>query len=282
MARNSKSGFAGPLRWGVAAAGVALIAAGCSSAPAPEGSANAAAVVDQAVSGSVDQWQAAVCRDDTDADSGTHHTVNGSTCVPQDGDGVVNFDHFESGASMDSVLSWTPSPFVAKTVVDGKPMAIWTPSGEAADLEPLKGFGFQVASYQSAALSKPAGDLPAAGTAGDAVSLPPNQYGYVVVQSAAGDTQCIVETTFVGCETEGTNWQPHADGSGPYHGVRINPDGTGSWVDGNLGAAAPTTLTGATYRAQGWTIGVTPAGMRFTNDQTGHGAVVAIGGVQPF
>lgn len=262
--------------------GAALAAAGCSSAPAPGGSANAAAVTEPPVSGSVDQWQAAVCRDDTDTDSGTRHTVEGSTWVPQDGDGVVNFDHFESAASMDSVLSWSPSPYVAKTVVDGKPLAIWTPSGEAGDLDPLKGFGFKVASYQSAALAKPAGDLPAAGTAGDALTLTVNQYGYVVVQSASGDTRCIVDTTFVGCETDGMYWQPHADGSGPYHGVRINADGTGSWVDGNLGAAAPTTLSVATYRAQGWTIGVTSAGMRFTNDETGHGAVIAIGGVQPF
>ncbi|WP_231750922.1 hypothetical protein [Mycobacterium sp. NAZ190054] len=46
-------------------------------------------------------------------------------------------------------------------------------------------------------------------------TIPPNQYGYVVVQTAAGDTQCIVETTFIGCETDGSNWQQHVDGSGP-------------------------------------------------------------------
>ncbi len=277
--------LARPLRCGAAALWVAVAAAGCSSAPGPDVPANAdaAATLAPQVSGSLEQWQDAVCRDDVETDSGTRHTAEGSACVPQDGDGIVNFDHFESAASMDSVLSWTPSAHIAKTVVDGRPLAIWTPSGEAGDLDPIKGFGFTVASYQSASFTRGAADLPAAvpGTA-DAVTLPPNQYGYVVVETASGDTQCIVETTFVGCQTDGTKWQPHADGSGPYHGVRINTDGTGSWVDGNLGAAAPTTLADQTYRAQGWTIVSGPSGMRFTNDKTGHGAVVSIQSVQPF
>jgi hypothetical protein len=235
------------------------------------------------VSGSLEAWQDAVCRDDIETDSGTRHAVEGSACVPQDGDGIVNFDHFESAETMDSVLSWTPSPYIAKTVVDGRPLAIWTPSGEASDLDPIKSFGFTVASYQSASFTRGAADLPAAvPDAGNVVTLPANQYGYVAVQTASGDTQCLVEITFIGCQTDGTKWQPHADGSGPYHGVRVNTDGTGSWVDGNLGAAAPTTLADQTYRAQGWTIVSGPSGMRFTNDKTGHGAVVSIQSVQPF
>lgn len=64
--------------------------------------------------------------------------------------------------------------------------------------------------------------------------------------------------------------------------VRINADGTGSYVDGNLGAAEPVTLSGQTYRALGWTIAVTPTGMRFTNDRTGRGAIVGTDRVQPF
>lgn len=268
---------------GAAALAVAVLAAGCSSAPAPEGAANAAAVPGgPSVSGSLAQWQDAICRDDAETGSGTRHTVGGTSCVPKDGDGVVNFDHFESEPSMDSMLSWQPSTHTAETVVDGRPLAIWTPSGEAADLEPLKQFGFTVASYQSASFVRATADVPAALPSGDIETIPPNEYGYVVVQTAAGDTQCIVEATFIGCETEGTNWQQHVDGSGPYHGVRINTDGTGSWVDGNLGAVAPTTLGAKTYRALGWTIASTPAGMRFTNDKTGHGALVSVQNVQPF
>ncbi|UXA10806.1 hypothetical protein KXD97_22405 [Mycobacterium sp. SMC-8] len=269
--------------WGAAALGTALLAAGCSSPPAPEGAANAAAVTPaQSVTGSLAEWQDAVCRDDAGTDSGTRHTVEGATCVPKDGDGVVNFDHFESEPSMDSMLSWQPSTHIAETVVDGKPLAIWTPSGEVSDLEPLKNFGFTVASYQATGLARATVDAPAALPSGDVETIPPNQYGYVVVQTAAGDTQCIVETTFIGCETDGSNWQQHVDGSGPYHGVRINTDGTGSWVDGNLGAAAPMTLADKTYRALGWTIVTTPAGLRFTNDKTGHGAVVSVQSVRPF
>lgn len=265
-------------------ASVACVAVACTSAPDPvDSTAHAAAADAPQVSGSVQEWQDAVCRDDNQTHSGTRHTVEGTACVPQDGDGIVNFDHFESASSMGSVLSWTPSAHVARVVVDGRPLAIWTPSGEVEDLDPLQKFGFDVVSYQSTSFVRGLDEVPAVvPDTGDAVTLPPNQYGYVVVQNAGGDTQCIVETTFIGCQTAGIKWQQHLDGSGPYHGVRVNTDGTGSWVDGNLGAAAPTTLTNQTYRAQGWTIVSSPSGMRFTNDQTGHGALVSIEGVQTF
>ncbi|MDG4666980.1 hypothetical protein [Mycobacterium sp. 236(2023)] len=285
MTDMTRAALAGPLRCGAAALWVAIAAAGCSSAPASEGSANPG-TSQPAITGSIDDWQAAVCRDDTETASGTRHTVEGTTCVPQDGDGVVNFDHFESEPSMTSVLSWQPSTYVAHAVVEGKPLAIWTPSGEAEDLEPLKQYGFTLASYQSPLVEAlPGSTVPAAVPAvssSDAVTLPANQYGYVVVQTSAGDTQCIVDTTYVGCETDGMNWAQHVDGSGPYHGVRINPDGTGSWVDGNLGAPTPTTLADKPYRAQGWTIVSSPAGMRFTNDKTGHGATVSAAKVETF
>lgn len=273
-------GSKGQLGGGVAALCVLIAAVGCSSAPAPEGTANAAAV--QPVTGSVEQWQDAVCIDGTETESSTRHTVDGSTCVPHDGDGIVNFDHFESKASMDSMLSWSPSADVATTVVDGRQLAIWTPSGEASDLDPLAGYGFTVASYRSPKVARATAEQPAAVPSADVVTIPPNQFGYVVVQTASADTQCMVQTAFVGCQTAGSNWQQHADGSGAYHGVRINTDGTGSWVDGNLGAATPTTLTDRTYRALGWTIVAGPSALRFTNDATGHGAVVSIERVQPF
>ncbi|MGK4456017.1 hypothetical protein, partial [Klebsiella pneumoniae] len=69
------------------------------------------------ITGSLGEWRAAICRDDVATASGTRHTVEGSTCVPQDGDGVVNFDHFESEPSMKSVRSWQPSTYVAQAVV---------------------------------------------------------------------------------------------------------------------------------------------------------------------
>lgn len=281
MISMTRAALSGPVRCGAAAAWIAFAAAGCSSAPAPGGSANAAAAP-PAITGSADDWQAAICRDDTATASGTRHTVEGSSCVPQDGDGIVNFDRFESEPSMKAMLSWQPSVYVAQAVVEGKPLAIWTPSGESEDLEPLKQYGFTLASYQSPLEALPTTTLPASQPSPDIATIPPNQYGYAVVQTSAGDTQCIVDTTYVGCETDGMNWAQHTDGSGPYHGVRINTDGTGSWVDGNLGAPAPTTLSDSTYRALGWTIAVTPAGMRFTNDTTGHGAVVSIQKVETF
>lgn len=281
----TKAGHHGAALRGAAALWVALAAVACTSAPDPADSTAPAEAPEQVtqVSGSLPEWQEAVCRDGAATDSDTRHTVSGIACVPEDGDGIVNFDHFESASSMGSVLSWTPAAHVAQTVVDGRPLAIWTPSGEVSDLDPLEQFGFDVVSYQSASFIRGAGELPAVvPETGDAATLAPNQYGYVVVQTAGGDTQCIVETTFIGCQTAGMRWPQHADGSGPYHGVRINTDGTGSWVDGNLGAAAPTTLAERTYRAQGWTIVSSSSGLRFTNDDTGHGAVVSVAGVQPF
>ncbi|MGE2835825.1 hypothetical protein [Mycobacterium sp. SMC-4] len=260
-------------------AALGLSVAGCASPPGPEAPARAAEVT---VTGSPTDWQAAVCRDGSDAHSGTRHTVQGNSCVPVDGDGIVHFDHFESASSMDSVLSWTPSPYVAKTIVDGRPMAIWTPSGEEADLTPLQQFGFQVASYRSAALPRQVDDAPATVPPGQVVDLPPNEFGYAVVQTVSGDIQCIVEPAFVGCQSDGTGWPQHADGSGPYHGVRVNADGTGSYVDGNLGAAEATTLTAQAYRTLGWTVTTTPTGLRFVNDRTGHGAVVGTDRVTPF
>ncbi|MBX7434616.1 hypothetical protein JDV09_21320 [Mycobacterium sp. Y57] len=274
------AGFTRPLCCGAATLSLALAAVGCSSAPVTGGSANTAA--EPSVSGSLTEWRDSVCRDGTETDSGTSHIVDGSTCVPQDGDGVVNFDHFESASSMDSMLSWAASPYVAKTVVDGRPLAIWTPSGEASDLDPLKRYGFDVVSYQSAALARSTADLPAAVPPAGVETIPPNRYGYVAVQTASGDIRCMIETTYVGCETGEMSWPQHADGSGPYHGVRINPDGTGSWVDGNLGTPPTTTLAERTYRAEGWTIVASPSGLRFTNDETGHGAVVSVRMVQPF
>lgn len=260
--------------------GVLVAVAGCSAPQTPDGTANAAGT--PPVSGTVEQWQDAVCRDGTETDSGTRHIVDGSACVPHDGDGVVNFDHFDSVPAMDAMLSWAPSPQVATTTLDDRPLAIWTPDGEAEDLAPLSGFGFTVASYRSPALARSTEQLPGAVPSAEVTTIPPNQFGYVVVTTAAGDPQCIVETTFVGCQTAARNWQQHADGSGPYHGVRVNTDGTGSWVDGNLGAAAPTPLAERTYRALGWTIVANASELRFTNDATGHGAVVSAARVAPF
>ena len=270
-----------PVRCAAAALLLAAAATACSSAPATEGSANSAATPG-AVTGSLEQWQSAVCRGDSTTASDTRHTVAGSTCVPHDGDGVVNFDHFDSEPSMKSMLSWQPSTYVAHAVVDNRPLAIWTPSGEAEDLEPLKEFGFTLAAYESPALAQPVGDLPAAVSSADVETIPPNEYGYVVVQTAGGETQCLVDTGYVGCETDGMNWAQHVDGSGPYHGVRINADGTGSWVDGNLGVPEAATLGNRTYRAMGWTIVSSPSGMRFTNDKTGHGGIVSVQKVQTF
>lgn len=265
----------------------AFVASGCASQPAAQPSAGSGvpSAAASAVTGSPEQWQDAVCRDDVETDSGTQYAVDGSACVPNDGDGIVNFDTFDSPEAMDSALSWEPSQYVAKTIVDGKPMAIWTPSGESGDLDPLKDYGFSVASYQAASFNTQAQPVPAESVAAAgsvAVPIAPNQYGYVAVQTADGATQCIVQPAFVGCETAASNWPQHADGSGAYHGVRINSDGTGNWVDGNLGLATPTTLASATYAAMGWTIVSDRSGMRFTNNATGHGAVVTPAAVQPF
>ena len=82
------------------------------------------------------------------------------------------------------------------------------------------------------------------------------------------------------------NWtvadlDPVLDGT-KANGVRVNSNGELSWLVGNLGDIPVVRLDYKTYSAVGWTIEASEEGTRFTNDDTGHGMVIAVEGVQAF
>jgi hypothetical protein len=127
----------------------------------------------------------------------------------------------------------------------------------------------------------PAPSTPGSPTApAGAIPLPPDQNGYVFIETKSGLTRCQISKESVGCEAPFTN-SPLQDGE-HANGVSISSGGSVQWVLGNLGAIPTVTIDYKTYAAQGWTINATTDGTRFTNDRTGHGMFVSIDKVNTF
>lgn len=110
--------------------------------------------------------------------------------------------------------------------------------------------------------------------------MPPDQNGYVFIETKSGQTRCQINKDSVGCEAPFTN-SPIKDGE-HANGVHITAAGTVQWVLGNLGAIPTVTIDYKTYDAQGWTITSTTEGTRFQNNSTGHGMFVSIDRVSTF
>jgi hypothetical protein len=113
-----------------------------------------------------------------------------------------------------------------------------------------------------------------------AIALPPDDNGYVFIETKSGRTRCQISSPQVDCEAQFTN-SPLKDGH-HANGVSVSADGTVQWVLGNLGDIPVVTIDYLTYEAQGWTIKADIEGTRFTNDRTGHGMVVSIDKVDSF
>jgi hypothetical protein len=113
-----------------------------------------------------------------------------------------------------------------------------------------------------------------------AVPLPPDNSGYVFIATKSGQTRCQISTTTVGCEAPFTN-TPFKDGV-RANGVNVTSGGAVEWIVGNLGDIPVVTIDYRTYSAVGWTIVATSDGTRFTNDRTGHGALVSIDKVEAY
>jgi hypothetical protein len=113
-----------------------------------------------------------------------------------------------------------------------------------------------------------------------AIPLPPDQNGYVFIETKSGLTRCQINKDTVGCEAPFTN-SPLQDGE-HANGVSITAGGSVQWVLGNLGAIPTVTIDYKTYDAQGWTINASAAGTRFSNNRTGHGMFVSIEKVNTF
>lgn len=104
-------------------------------------------------------------------------------------------------------------------------------------------------------------------------TLPPNEAGYVYIETKSGRTRCQISSDTVGCESDFSD-APVVDGQ-PATGVEVSAGGSSRWVLGNLGAMPTTTIDYATYTAVGWSIVADSTGTTFTNDGTGHGMFIS-------
>jgi hypothetical protein len=110
--------------------------------------------------------------------------------------------------------------------------------------------------------------------------LPPDDSGYVFIETKSGQTRCQLDEESVGCEAPFAN-PPMQDGV-RANGVNLTADGNLSWIVGNLGDIPVVTIDYRTYSAVGWTIDATTDGTRFTNQRTKRGMFVSIEKVESF
>jgi hypothetical protein len=144
------------------------------------------------------------------------------------------------------------------SIIHGKPVA--APSAAPTQPSPTKALPSPTTSHPT----PPAGTIP----------LPPNDKGYVFIETKSGSTRCRIDAGNVGCQAQFTH-SPLQDGE-HTNGVNITAGGSVQWVLGNIGDFSPVTIDYRTYGAAGWTIAAGEDGTRFTNDRTGHGMFVSI------
>lgn len=162
------------------------------------------------------------------------------------------------------------------STIDGNPTAA---PGGGGPPEPSFRTPQPTAPPRTALPSKPPPSTTAKKPAG-AVPLPPDDNGYVFIETKSGRTRCQISTPQVDCEAQFTN-TPLKDGQ-HANGVSVGADGTVHWVLGNLGDIPVVTIDYLTYQAQGWKINADVEGTRFTNDRTGHGMFVSIDNIETF
>jgi hypothetical protein len=158
------------------------------------------------------------------------------------------------------------------TTVEGNPVA-----SSVAPTEPS--FPTSRPTRTPSPSSAPPSTPPPTGLPG-ATTLPPDESGYVFIETKSGLTRCQISEAEVSCESQFTN-SVEVNGM-PANGVNVTADGSMTWVVGNLGNIPAVPLDYQTYRALGWTIAATSDGTRFTNDGTGHGMFVNTSGVEVF
>lgn len=158
------------------------------------------------------------------------------------------------------------------SIIPGRPVA--SPGAEATEPSFPK-------AKPSVPSAKPSPPSPSSATPpAGAIPLPPDQNGYVFIETKSGQTRCQIDADSVGCEAQFTN-SPMQEGE-HANGVRVTAAGAVHWVLGNLGDIPTVTIDYRTYDAAGWTIAASEDGTRFTNDQTGHGMFVSVEKVDTF
>ena len=111
-------------------------------------------------------------------------------------------------------------------------------------------------------------------------ALPPDESGYVFIETKSGQTRCQIDEQEVGCEAPFTN-TPMQDGV-RANGVNLTAVGDVEWIVGNLGDIPVVTIDYRTYSAVGWTIVASSDGTRFTNQRTKHGMFVSVEKVETY
>lgn len=103
----------------------------------------------------------------------------------------------------------------------------------------------------------------------DATSiLQPDSHGQVYISTTL-IFRAMITAEFIGCEADFA-YAPKIDGYQPT-GVKVEADGTVTWILGNLGLLPVTQLTQGTYSALGWTISVAgDGGLQILHSTTGR------------
>lgn len=104
------------------------------------------------------------------------------------------------------------------------------------------------------------------------------QGSYVPIESRRFATRCYVETNSVTCQLS-------SEMPGKGNGFTIYDNGEVHWGTGNMGQDTYQLIQGyggPTYKALGWTITSSGAGLRFTNDTTEHGVMVTANNADPY
>ncbi|WP_319431839.1 hypothetical protein [Mycobacterium sp. RTGN5] len=248
--------------------------------------------------GGVDNWVAAVCKSDGYQRTTSNPVIMCNGDVAESGGFRSQIMVFEyaSKSDMQAKRKMWDGEFGNATCIDTasdvivvfKPEVSGIGSRSAAahiaerSLQPLAEFKCSIESSGSSSqlvpetpsprAQAPAPSTPSVRSGG--VELPANSFGYVAVQTKSGRVRCMVQQQRVVCETAESNW--------PAHGVEIEANGSTRFANGNIGDVQPATLDYQTYRAVGWTITASSTGTRFSNDSTGHGAVVNVDRVDAF
>jgi hypothetical protein len=118
-------------------------------------------------------------------------------------------------------------------------------------------------------------------------SADPIDYQYV--RTETGAVRCVISAAHVGCERSSAEGFPGApksqSGPGNFNIAGLDADGTFNWGEGNIGGVDADEVTlayGQSYQFKGWTVSPSFEGTRFTNDGSGHGMFVSVGGVDRF
>jgi hypothetical protein len=169
------------------------------------------------------------------------------------------------------LLSTTMLAAGCATTIDGNPVA-----SSASPTEP----SFPTSRPTRTPTTTPPSSVPPTTGQPGATTLPPDESGYVFIETKSGKTRCQISRAEVGCESQFDN-APELNGV-PANGVNVTAEGSMRLVVGNLGDIPAVTLDYETYRALGWTITAASDGTRFSNDGTGHGMFINTSGVEVF